>query len=245
MDVVRRLLQSGLVWEARRSLETDLRLPFAPASPWALFSAGSSRRSTSNEPLLLENEREAVADLLQYLESQSLLVASSGGKKSRVLEPTFADGPPVLLACSPFCPAVPAYLPTLLPTCLSSVSTLLPSSPFVVSPSFSTLCAINHLSPTSVLPDISRDGSDLNASSLHPPPTFPPPGFRPSAHSFGLASFTYPLCSRLFRPNDNELLHRLPSRGSHDALLLGQRRPAAISCARVRRDHGEGGQGGW
>ena len=32
-----------------------------------------SRNSQSYEPLLLENEREAVADLLQYLESASLL----------------------------------------------------------------------------------------------------------------------------------------------------------------------------
>jgi len=31
------------------------------------------RRSQSYEPLLLENEREAVADLLQYLESEILL----------------------------------------------------------------------------------------------------------------------------------------------------------------------------
>lgn len=33
------------------------------------FSVGS-RKSQAYEPLLLENEREAVADLLQYLESE-------------------------------------------------------------------------------------------------------------------------------------------------------------------------------
>lgn len=33
-----------------------------------------SRRSHAYEPLLLENEREAVADLLQYLESEYLLL---------------------------------------------------------------------------------------------------------------------------------------------------------------------------
>jgi vacuolar protein 8 len=33
---------------------------------------GGQRRKNSYEPLLLENEREAVADLLQYLESASL-----------------------------------------------------------------------------------------------------------------------------------------------------------------------------
>ena len=32
------------------------------------------RRSQSYEPLLLENEREAVADLLQYLESECFIV---------------------------------------------------------------------------------------------------------------------------------------------------------------------------
>jgi len=31
---------------------------------------GGARRKNSLEPLLLENEREAVADLLQYLESE-------------------------------------------------------------------------------------------------------------------------------------------------------------------------------
>ena len=36
-----------------------------------LFPAVRSRKSQSYEPLLLENEREAVADLLQYLESES------------------------------------------------------------------------------------------------------------------------------------------------------------------------------
>jgi hypothetical protein len=35
------------------------------------------RRSQSYEPLLLENEREAVADLLQYLESEILLFFQS------------------------------------------------------------------------------------------------------------------------------------------------------------------------
>jgi len=35
------------------------------------------RRSQSYEPLLLENEREAVADLLQYLESELLLYFQS------------------------------------------------------------------------------------------------------------------------------------------------------------------------
>ena len=33
-----------------------------------------SRRSHAYEPLLLENEREAVADLLQYLDSEYLLL---------------------------------------------------------------------------------------------------------------------------------------------------------------------------
>ena len=37
----------------------------------ANFPLVRSRRSQQYEPLLLENEREAVADLLQYLESQS------------------------------------------------------------------------------------------------------------------------------------------------------------------------------
>ena len=42
-----------------------------------LIPAASSRRSQAYEPLLLENEREAVADLLQYLESMSCIVFSS------------------------------------------------------------------------------------------------------------------------------------------------------------------------
>lgn len=36
-----------------------------------LTGLGGGRRKNSYEPLLLENEREAVADLLQYLESES------------------------------------------------------------------------------------------------------------------------------------------------------------------------------
>lgn len=36
-----------------------------------LTDVGGGRRKNSYEPLLLENEREAVADLLQYLESES------------------------------------------------------------------------------------------------------------------------------------------------------------------------------
>lgn len=36
-----------------------------------LWRPGGARRKNSYEPLLLENEREAVADLLQYLESAS------------------------------------------------------------------------------------------------------------------------------------------------------------------------------
>lgn len=39
----------------------------------ACFRTVRSRKSQSYEPLLLENEREAVADLLQYLESMSRL----------------------------------------------------------------------------------------------------------------------------------------------------------------------------
>ena len=42
-----------------------------------LYSAVSSRKSQSYEPLLLENEREAVADLLQYLESAPLFRTES------------------------------------------------------------------------------------------------------------------------------------------------------------------------
>lgn len=40
------------------------------------FHAVHSRKSQSYEPLLLENEREAVADLLQYLESACFICAS-------------------------------------------------------------------------------------------------------------------------------------------------------------------------
>jgi hypothetical protein len=39
-----------------------------------LTPLGGPRRKNNYEPLLLENEREAVADLLQYLESKPLLV---------------------------------------------------------------------------------------------------------------------------------------------------------------------------
>jgi hypothetical protein len=37
-----------------------------------------SRKSQAYEPLLLENEREAVADLLQYLESSSTWLSVAG-----------------------------------------------------------------------------------------------------------------------------------------------------------------------
>ena len=39
--------------------------------PPAQLTSGGTRRKNPYEPLLLENEREAVADLLQYLESRS------------------------------------------------------------------------------------------------------------------------------------------------------------------------------
>lgn len=45
------------------------RTPCAEDPP-SLPAAGSSRRNNASEPLLLESEREAVADLLQYLESE-------------------------------------------------------------------------------------------------------------------------------------------------------------------------------
>lgn len=51
---------------------TSSNFPFLPRSNlWAFLLGVSvrSRNSQSYEPLLLENEREAVADLLQYLES--------------------------------------------------------------------------------------------------------------------------------------------------------------------------------
>jgi vacuolar protein 8 len=54
--------------------------PFLPrvASFYDTHSAVSSRKSQAYEPLLLENEREAVADLLQFLESQSTLLRTPG-----------------------------------------------------------------------------------------------------------------------------------------------------------------------
>lgn len=39
--------------------------------PPSQLTSGGTRRKNPYEPLLLENEREAVADLLQYLESES------------------------------------------------------------------------------------------------------------------------------------------------------------------------------
>lgn len=42
-------------------------------SPTHLWDAVGSRRSHAYEPLLLENERDAVADLLQFLESTSVM----------------------------------------------------------------------------------------------------------------------------------------------------------------------------
>jgi hypothetical protein len=44
--------------------------------PLAMRLTVSSRRSQAYEPLLLENEREAVADLLQYLESACDVMAA-------------------------------------------------------------------------------------------------------------------------------------------------------------------------
>lgn len=44
----------------------------------ALSSCCSPRRKNAYEPLLLETEREAVADLLQYLESQYCVLLSVG-----------------------------------------------------------------------------------------------------------------------------------------------------------------------
>lgn len=50
------------------------RFTTVPPTPSELIAVipVRSRKSQSYEPLLLENEREAVADLLQYLESESL-----------------------------------------------------------------------------------------------------------------------------------------------------------------------------
>ena len=42
-----------------------------------LTRSGGQRRKNAYEPLLLENEREAVADLLQYLESELACAYSS------------------------------------------------------------------------------------------------------------------------------------------------------------------------
>lgn len=62
-------------------LLTHICLSYLPtrvslSAPALCSTAGGSKSSASYEPLLLENEREAVADLLQYLESESTARAS-------------------------------------------------------------------------------------------------------------------------------------------------------------------------
>ncbi|KAL7416836.1 vacuolar protein 8 [Mrakia frigida] len=52
---------------------------------------GSSRRSNSSEPLLLENEREAVADLLQYLENRTTTNFFTGSPLAALTTLSFSD----------------------------------------------------------------------------------------------------------------------------------------------------------
>jgi hypothetical protein len=53
------------------TLETPLPLPLLAVVP-SFFKLSGGNSKYRDEPLLLDNEREAVADLLQYLESASL-----------------------------------------------------------------------------------------------------------------------------------------------------------------------------
>jgi vacuolar protein 8 len=63
---------------ANHAVSVPIRLSsFLSRSTYVLVH---SRRSQSYEPLLLENEREAVADLLQYLESTSSIPTAFASK---------------------------------------------------------------------------------------------------------------------------------------------------------------------
>lgn len=114
MDVVRRLLQSGLVREARRSLETDLRLPFAPASscpPPPSPQARPDGRPQTNPCCSRMSERQWQTSSSTSRVSPCLLSCLVGRKAASTSQRLLMD----LLFCSP---TPPSPLPSLLPSLL-------------------------------------------------------------------------------------------------------------------------------
>lgn len=202
--------------------------PLVSPSHWPSDArAGGSKSSASYEPLLLENEREAVADLLQYLESESTVSVQRGDRTQSSLSGCSCGRPWIVwrrisrsLSSSARwrsdCPGSPTRLASRF---AGSVLLRTPRHCRVVEGWQGVRKQLSHISCITSLTTCSPSLS-FSESHLH----------------LGVHRHALPFDTTLIsnRPIRDQLLHRRSFTCSLHPFILGECRPAAFSRSRFR-----------